>query len=197
MRLHSRIYGSRCIFYIVYLALFSVAVLLPSCGNRYVDMAVCAWTALIALESARRTYVLHKRYHDVPLFLRCVEVLLIAAFVAVYVVARVLGPTPFFSPYSVKVVLCAALLGFYYRQIVIYLPISPTLGPLLYKVRLMVAEDFVNFMRMALLVIISGGIVAHALLYPDYPFNLELLRRTFHRAWFSLFLTPIADLEGQ
>lgn len=58
------------------------------------------------------------------------------------------------------------------------------------------AEDFVNFMRMALLVIISGGIVAHALLYPDYPFNGELLRRTFHRAWFSLFLTPISDLEG-
>ncbi|EEC14837.1 Trpm4 protein, putative [Ixodes scapularis] len=51
-------------------------------------------------------------------------------------------------------------------------------------------------MRMALLVIISGGIVAHALLYPDYPFNGELLRRTFHRAWFSLFLTPISDLEG-
>ncbi|XP_037570265.1 LOW QUALITY PROTEIN: transient receptor potential channel-like [Dermacentor silvarum] len=184
------------IFYIVYLALFSVAVLLPSCGNRYVDMAVCAWTALIALESARRTYCAAQGMQNVPMFLRCTEVLLIAAFVAVYVVARVLGPTPIFSPYSVKVVLCAALLGFYYRQIVIYLPISPTLGPLLYKVRLMVAEDFVNFMRMALLVIISGGIVAHALLYPDYPFNLELLRRTFHRAWFSLFLTPISDLEG-
>lgn len=184
------------IFYIAYLALFSVAVLLPSCGNRYVDMAVCAWTALIALESARRTYVLYTRYRDAPVFMRSVEVVLIAAFVAVYLLGRVLGPTPIISAYGVKVVLCAALLGFYYRQIVIYLPISPTLGPLLYKVRLMVAEDFVNFMRMALLVIISGGIVAHALLYPDYPFNLELLRRTFHRAWFSLFLTPISDLEG-
>lgn len=57
--------------------------------------------------------------------------------------------------------------------------------------------DFVNFMRMTLLVIISGGIVIQALLYPDYPLTTELFRRTFHRAWFSLFLTPISDLEGE
>lgn len=185
------------IFYIGYLALFSVAVLLPSCGNPFVDLAVCAWTAMIALESLRRTYVLHKRYMGVSLLLRCLEVALMGAFVCLYLLGRVVQPGQVLSPYSVKVLLCAALLCFYYRQIVIYLPISPTLGPLLYKVRLMVVEDFVNFMRMALLVIISGGIVAHALLYPDYPFSAELLRRTFHRAWFSLFLTPIADLEGQ
>ncbi|CAN7992774.1 unnamed protein product [Ixodes hexagonus] len=186
------------IFYIVYLALFSVAVLLPSCGNWYVDLAVCTWTALIALESVRRTYVSHNSFGCMraPLVLRCVEVVLMVCFVCVYALGRLAGPWPWLSPYSVKVVLCGALLCFYYRQIAIYLPISPTLGPLLYKVRLMVAEDFVNFMRMALLVIISGGIVAHALLYPDYPFNGELLRRTFHRAWFSLFLTPISDLEG-
>ncbi|CAN8019239.1 unnamed protein product [Ixodes persulcatus] len=184
------------IFYIAYLALFSVAVLLPSCGNWYVDLAVCAWTALIALESLRRTYVLYKGSIREPLALRCVEVMLMLGFVCLYALGRLAGPWPWLSPYTVKVLLCGALLCFYYRQIAIYLPISPTLGPLLYKVRLMVAEDFVNFMRMALLVIISGGIVAHALLYPDYPFNGELLRRTFHRAWFSLFLTPISDLEG-
>lgn len=59
-----------------------------------------------------------------------------------------------------------------------------------------VFRDFANFMRMALLVILSGGIVLHAILYPDYPITVELFRRIFHKAWFSLFLTPIGDLEG-
>ncbi|GIY57160.1 transient receptor potential cation channel subfamily M member 2 [Caerostris extrusa] len=49
---------------------------------------------------------------------------------------------------------------------------------------------------MTILVIISGGIVIHAVMYPDYPFNKELFRRTFHKAWFSLFMTPITDLSG-
>ncbi|CAL1287803.1 unnamed protein product, partial [Larinioides sclopetarius] len=52
-------------------------------------------------------------------------------------------------------------------------------------------------MRMTILVIISGGIVIHAAMYPDYPFNKELFRRTFHKAWFSLFLTPISDLSDE
>ncbi|KAF8770629.1 Transient receptor potential cation channel like protein [Argiope bruennichi] len=60
-----------------------------------------------------------------------------------------------------------------------------------------VTVDFVNFMRMTLLVIISGGIVLQAVLYPDYPLTLELFRQAFHRAWFSLFLTPIGELEGK
>lgn len=51
-------------------------------------------------------------------------------------------------------------------------------------------------MRMTLLVIISGGIVLQAVLYPDYPLEVEMFRQAFHRAWFSLFLTPIGELEG-
>ncbi|XP_064474206.1 transient receptor potential cation channel subfamily M member 2-like isoform X2 [Ornithodoros turicata] len=185
------------LFYMMYLAAFSVAVLWPSCGQWTLDVAVCSWTLLITLESIRRTYVLYKKYmRSVPLFMRCVEIALMVAFVGLYLCGRVLYPAgEILHPYTTKVILCSALLGFYYRQIVIYLPISSTLGPLLYKVRLMVVQDFANFMRMALLVIISGGIVAHALLYPDFPFSVELVRRAFHRAWFALFLTHISDLE--
>ncbi|GIY95574.1 hypothetical protein CEXT_167821, partial [Caerostris extrusa] len=47
---------------------------------------------------------------------------------------------------------------------------------------------------MTILVIISGGIVIHAVMYPDYPFNKELFRRTFHRPGFSLFMTPITQI---
>lgn len=185
------------VFYMIYLGLFSLAVLWPSCGNYYLDITVCAWTSLMVVETIRRTYRLYRKYSSIPLFLKCCEILLIIAFVCLYAMGRIYQLGAFYDPYSGKVLLCLGLLYFYYRLIAIYLPISPTLGPLLYRVRLMVTVDFVNFMRMTLLVIISCGVVIHATIYPDYPLTSELFRRTFHRAWFSMFLTPIADLEAQ
>ncbi|XP_076347471.1 transient receptor potential cation channel subfamily M member-like 2 isoform X4 [Tachypleus tridentatus] len=185
------------VFYMIYLGLFSLAVLWPSCGNYYLDITVCAWTSLMVVETIRRTYRLYRKYSSIPLFLKCCEILLIIAFVCLYAMGRIYQLGAFYDPYSGKVLLCLGLLYFYYRLIAIYLPISPTLGPLLYRVRLMVTVDFINFMRMTLLVIISCGVVIHATIYPDYPLTSELFRRTFHRAWFSMFLTPIADLEAQ
>nr|UPO70949.1 sTRP4 [Mesobuthus martensii] len=182
-------------FYIIYLGLFSLAVIWPSCGNQYLDIAVCTWTTLILIESIHRTFVLHKKYTSIPLFLKCVEIILIIIFILMYVFGRIINIGLFLDPYHGRVLLCCGLIYFYYRIIAIYLPISPTLGPLLFRVRLMVLEDFVNFMRMVLLIIISGGIVIHAVLYPDFPLGVELFRRTFHKAWFSLFLTPIDDLQ--
>ncbi|GIX69306.1 protein ced-11 [Caerostris extrusa] len=185
------------IFYMIYLGFFSMAVLWPSCGNKELDIIVCSWTSLIAIEYIRRTYILYIKYTSVPLFFKCLEILLIIAFIILYVLGRILNVGVIFEPYTGKVILCIGLLYFFYRLIAIYLPISPTLGPLLYRVRLMVMVDFVNFMRMTLLVIISGGIVLQAVLYPDYPLTIELFRQAFHRAWFSLFLTPIGELEGK
>uniref|UniRef100_A0A1W7RAU8 Protein ced-11 n=1 Tax=Hadrurus spadix TaxID=141984 RepID=A0A1W7RAU8_9SCOR len=182
-------------FYIIYLAIFSLAVMWPSCGNWYLDIAVCSWTTLILIEIIHRTYVLYKKYTSIPLYRKCAEILLIIVFIILYIFSRIVKVGLFLDPYNGRVLLCCGLLYFYYRIIAIYLPISPTLGPLLYRVKLMVLEDFVNFMRMVLLIIISGGIVIHAVLYPDYPLSIELFRRTFHKAWFSLFLTPIDDLQ--
>ncbi|OQR67438.1 transient receptor potential cation channel subfamily M member 1-like [Tropilaelaps mercedesae] len=182
------------IFYIIYLGLFSVAVLLPSCGYQPLDLAVCVWTFLIAIESCRRTYVLHRQYTRVPLALRGFEILFMFALVGLYGWSRVLKKTYPLSPYSAKVLQCIGLLYSYYRQIVIYLPISPTLGPLLYRIKYMVSQDFINFMRMALLVMISGGIAVQATMYPDHPWNWNLARMTVYRAVFSLFLTPVTEL---
>lgn len=49
---------------------------------------------------------------------------------------------------------------------------------------------------MFLLFMASGAVVMHAVIYPDYPINSELFRSAFHRAWFSLFITPVSELEG-
>jgi len=53
--------------------------------------------------------------------------------------------------------------------------------------------DFVDFMRMSFVVIISGGIVMQALLFPDNDLNSKVIHQAFHRAWFSLFITPTSD----
>ncbi|XP_054723861.1 protein ced-11-like [Uloborus diversus] len=181
------------VFYVVYLALFSIAVMWQSCGNYHLDMTVCCWTSLIALESVHPAVRMRKKYKAQAFVLKILEIIIMFMFVLLYAVGRLIEPRQI-DPYTTRVILCLGLLYFYYRIIAIYLPISPTLGPLLYRVKLMVLVDFINFMRMTILVIISGGIVIHAVMYPDYPFNIELFRRTFHKAWFSLFMTPIDDL---
>ncbi|XP_074597217.1 transient receptor potential cation channel subfamily M member-like 2 isoform X2 [Brevipalpus obovatus] len=185
------------IFYAIYLATFSYAVLYPSCGDPALDYVICGWTSLIVVEYIRRTWILYRKYTSIPLVFKCIEILLIIAFIVVYTTYTAgLELSLALSPYGRKVILCTALLYFYYRLIAIYLPISPTLGPLLYRLRLMVMVDFVNFMRMALVIMISGGIVMQALLHPDMDVSVKVFSMAFHRAWFSLFLTPTGDLSA-
>lgn len=143
-------------FYILYLAVFSMAVIWPSCGKPELDTGVVIWTALIVIENIHRTWILYKKYSSVPLFFKILETLLILGFVFIYA-ASSFGNVAFFKPYTRKVILCFALIYFYYRLVAIYLPISPTLGPLLHRLKLMVTIDFMMFMRMALVLIISSG----------------------------------------
>lgn len=127
-------------FYIVYLLLFSYAVLLPSCGDPILDYTICVWTFLTLIESIRRTWILYRKYTSIPMVFKCLEILAIVIFVTVYTTYTAglgLKYLPL-TPYGRKVTLCIALLYFYYRMIAVYLPISPTLGPLLYRLRLMV-----------------------------------------------------------
>lgn len=94
--------------------------------------------------------------------------------------------------------LCVGLLYFYYRLFAVHLPISPTLGPLLYRLKLMITVDFVNFMRMALLVICSSGVIIQAITFPDtWPLDIHVFRHAFHKAVITLFLTPVDELKGQ
>ena len=94
--------------------------------------------------------------------------------------------------------LCIGLLYFYYRLFAVHLPISPTLGPLLYRLKLMVTIDFVNFMRMAALVICSSGVVIQAITFPDtWPLDIRVFRHALHKAVITLFTTPVEELKGE
>ncbi|XP_054160848.1 transient receptor potential cation channel subfamily M member-like 2 [Oppia nitens] len=182
------------LFYLLFLPLLSLSAIYPGCGSGKIDLLVCIWTTVLTIDYIRRTYILIKKYTAVPVFLRCLEINSVIVFIILFSLTRVFN-IHVITPYQQKLMLCAAVLYFYYRLIGIYLPISPTLGPLLHRLKLMITVDFVNYMRIALLIILSNMIVMQAVLYPDTELSVELFHKAFHRAFFALFLTPVTELE--
>ncbi|GFY58908.1 transient receptor potential cation channel subfamily M member 3 [Trichonephila inaurata madagascariensis] len=124
-------------------AFFSIAVLWPSCGNYMLDLIVCCWTSLLALESVHPAVRMRKKYKAKAFILKIMEIVVMFVFVLLYLIGRIL-PLNLIDPYSTRVILCLGLIYFYYRIIYIYLPISPTLGPLLYRVKLMGTRDVIS-----------------------------------------------------
>ena len=96
-----------------------------------------------------------------------------------------------------KTILCLGLIYFYYRSVFVYLPISPTLGPMLVKMKYMVRIDFITFLRMFMVFMAAGGITINAIIYPYYPLNSKLVKRVFLRAFFGLFVSEKEDLYGK
>ncbi|KAL5012140.1 hypothetical protein ScPMuIL_010691 [Solemya velum] len=185
------------LFYILFLITFSVALMQPSCGNVFLDIVVFGWTTLIWIEIIRRTFVKKKKYPELPVRLTILEILLVGVYLLVFFFVRIF---PHFVQYmdfmTTKFVMSLGLLYFYYRLLVVFLPISPILGPMLINFREMLRGDFIVWLRMFAIVMISGGITIHAVLYPDYPFSWDLVKKAMSRAFFAMFLTKIDDLDG-
>ncbi|XP_048243432.1 transient receptor potential cation channel subfamily M member-like 2 [Haliotis rufescens] len=185
------------LFYVFFLVLFSVAVLWPSCGNVYLNSVVFIWTVIIWAELVRATLVKKAKYPEVPIFWKTIEIILIMVFMLMFPIFRIL---PHFFPYvdymTTKFIMSIGLLLFYYRTLAVFLPMSPTLGPMLISINKMVRKDFMTWMRMFLIVMVAGGITIHAVLYPSYPLTQEGIKKALARAFFAMFLTKIDDLEG-
>jgi len=60
-----------------------------------------------------------------------------------------------------------------------------------------VKHDFVAFVRMFMIFMIVGGVTIQAVLYPHFPFSLELVRRVITRPIYAMFLTEVTDLNGK
>ncbi|KAL3880135.1 hypothetical protein ACJMK2_032401 [Sinanodonta woodiana] len=185
------------LFYFIFLGIFCLAVLWPTCGNLYFDLVIWFWTAVILTELVHRTYVKYHKYKTVSLIGHCVEIFLIMAFLCIYLFMRII---PHWVPYmdytTSKSVLCFALIYFFYRLLGVYLPISPTLGPMLLRMNRMIRKDFVTFIRMFLIFMIVGGVTIQAVLYPNYPLGIDAIKRVLTRPLFAMFLTKIDDLDG-
>ena len=147
-------------------------------------------TALICCETARRTYKKYIMGSNLPVKSSCFEIILMVIFLILFLFIRILD-TWHFDVLTSKSILCIGLIYFYYRSVFVYLPISPTLGPMLVKMKYMVRIDFLTFLRMFIVFMAAGGITINAIIYPYYPLNSELMKRVFLRAFFGLFVTGI------
>ena len=182
-------------FYTFYLSLFSIAVLYPACGLRSLDIIVSVWTALIIVDSIRQNYLIYQKQMKIE-GLRVAQIAFQMAFLSFFSYNRVFSnPQTVHEAYAIKVFMCLALLHAYVVLLIVFLPISATLGPLLYRLRIMIYVDFLNFIRLSILVMISFGIVIQALFYPDLRLDGALALQAFHRAFFSMFKAFTNDLE--
>lgn len=180
------------LFYIIFLVLISITTIYPSCGNIHYDSVVCLWALLIAISYIRHTYIMVIKYSSIAFYWKVIEIILILTFACLVAVTRVFGHY-IYDLYVQKIILSVALLYFYYRMISIYLPISPTLGPLLYRFHLMITVDFVNYMRITLVILISNSIVIYALTFPYNRISQSSIKHILHHGVLSLFNGPPED----
>ncbi|XP_052792596.1 transient receptor potential cation channel subfamily M member 2-like isoform X1 [Mya arenaria] len=186
------------VFYFAFLGVFSLATIWPTCGNQYLDMTVWLWTMIIELELVWRVYRKYHRYKTLSLVGNCMDILIIMAFLVILLLTRILHVWVGLSNYmQARTFMCYGLIYFFYRLLGIYLPISPTLGPMLLRISRMIKHDFVAFVRMFLIFMIVGGVTIQAVLYPHWPLSIELVKRVITRPIYAMFLTQVADLDGE
>ena len=68
---------------------------------------------------------------------------------------------------------------------------------IIHNLSFQIKHDFVAFARMFLIFMIAGGVTIQAILYPNWPLTWEMIRRVITRPIYSMFLTPITDLDGK
>lgn len=185
------------VFYVIFLVIISLAALYPNCGSLWLDSTTLLWTLLIVMGQVRHAYILFISYPSISVTPKILEILFLTIFTSVFGLAR-LGGIHFISVYGQKVFLVLALVYFYFRLISIYLPISPTVGPLLYRLRIMITVDFRNYIQITGIVLLANGIALRALSHPNNPLTIETFSSIFHQSFLSLISNnPQSYLMGK
>ncbi|CAF1938498.1 unnamed protein product [Rotaria magnacalcarata] len=186
--------------YIAFLMFFTLAVLWPSCGNLLLDCFVWFWAAAIAFENTRVAYEKYCSQSSLPLQRAVLEIIVQTLFLALYLIFRIIGLWNFGTCQilTAKAILGVGLIYYYYRILFIFLPISPTLGPMMIRLRCMIMDDFFTFLQLFVIFMISSGVAITAVLYPHYPLSLELITKAFvFRGLMALFSGEMSDLKSQ
>ncbi|CAF0923893.1 unnamed protein product [Didymodactylos carnosus] len=187
------------ISYLTFLSLFTVAVLWPSCGNLLLDCFVWFWAASLAFENGRVAYEKYCSQSSLPLQQTVLEVIVQTTFLALYLGLRIIGlwTVGTCQILTAKAVLGIGLIYYYYRILFIFLPISPKLGPMMIRLRSMIMDDFVTFLQLFLIFMVSSGAAITAVLYPHFPMSLELFVKAFvFRGLMALFTSDMDDLKN-
>lgn len=184
-------------FYFLYLILFSLAAIIPSCGDIQIDIILYFWTFMLWIEVIRKTILKKRNHKELTVHWTVVEIILIFLYLLTVGIIRIIPRyLPSIQYTTAKFIMCLGLIYFYYRTMNIYFPISPVLGPMLISIKRMVRYDFITWFKMFMIIMVSGGIAIQATLYPNYPLSEYGLTMALSRALFAMFLTKIDDLDG-
>ncbi|CAF4223044.1 unnamed protein product [Rotaria sp. Silwood2] len=170
----------------------------PSCGNLLLDILVWFWAASITIETTCVTCEKYYSKTDFPVKPVLLDISIQTIFLALFLGVRIVGLWNFGTCQilTAKAILSVGLLYYYYRLLFIYLPISPTLGPLMIRLRYMVIDDFLKFLQLFMIFMISSGVAITAVLYPHHPFNLNLFSNAIiFRGLMALFSGDMNDLK--
>ncbi|CAF1217287.1 unnamed protein product [Rotaria sordida] len=186
--------------YLTFLFLFTLAVMWPSCGNLLLDCVVWFWATSITFENTRVSYEKYCSQSNLPLGQAVFEIIVQIVFLALYLSVRIIGLWSFGTCHIVpaKAILGFGLIYYYYRILFTVLPISPTLGPMMIRLQRMVVNDFLTFLQLFAIFMISSSVAITSTLFPHHPLNLDLFAKTFvFRGLMALFSTDMSDLKRE
>ncbi|ULU02176.1 hypothetical protein L3Y34_002029 [Caenorhabditis briggsae] len=194
-------YWLSLLFRIVYICLLAYSVVLPGCGSNIWDTGMWMWSLFLWLENC---WVLGARARKIPLSLmpwRVFDVFTLLVFLILLLVMKVFPAEALLdllgisSIYSAKVVSAFFVLYISYSTLFTYIPLSDIFGPMIVRVKLMLLRDFTNFLFMIALVMLSSAVAIQAVVFPDRPVTIEVLRKTMSWIWLSLFTTDLSNLS--
>ncbi|XP_055345072.1 transient receptor potential cation channel subfamily M member-like 2 isoform X2 [Paramacrobiotus metropolitanus] len=198
--------------YWAFLVLLGIATMMPNCRNTILNGVVLAFTVSYWIECILR--LTYEYMHGMPFswIYRISEIVFIFIFNCLFIIFEIMLELKFsfvtyfsgsqminhfFGAFAGRIVMCFGVLYFYYRVITLFFPISRTLGPMLYRLQRMLAEDFVIFLKLLFPFFVANLIVLQTTIYPDWPMTGDTWRKGFHRAFFGIFIAPMqAELES-
>ncbi|XP_055345657.1 transient receptor potential cation channel subfamily M member 1-like isoform X2 [Paramacrobiotus metropolitanus] len=181
------------VFYWVYLGLFSFATIMPTCNDYDLDVAVVIWTFFILLEILLRTVTQSRHGFPVNLFRRALEIVFMSSFVLFVSIMKL--QFGLLRPHYMRAWMAVGLLYMYYRMMSEFFPMNAVLGPMLYRIKRMVCVDFFLFVRLSMPFVLANMFALQAVMYPDLPLGAETIRKGFYRAFFTLFISFVSEID--
>ncbi|CAF1504882.1 unnamed protein product [Adineta ricciae] len=184
--------------YLLFLFFFTLAVMWPSCGNLVLDYIVFFWAVSIAVENIRITYLKYCDHRDRPMTGVLLGIGIEVIFLVLFLFIRIIGLWTFGTRHIAiaKAILSFGLIYYFYRVLYIYFPISSKFGPMMIRLQYMICDDFVTFLRLFVIFMISSGVAITAVLYPHHPLNWDLFSKAIlFRGLMALFTSEMSDLK--
>ncbi|KAI0981815.1 hypothetical protein GJ496_008124, partial [Pomphorhynchus laevis] len=185
-------------FYGIYLVVFSIVTIWPTCGNILLDTFFWIWSASITFENTRLCYTKSKTINHLPLFSAVLDISIQSVFLIGFVWIRIYGlwDGRGVTPHEAKSFVGAFLIYYFLRVFRLYYPIHPKLGPAMVKLTYMITDDFISYLYIFIVFMIPTGVAVTAIIFPHHPLDIDILIKIMKRGIMALFRTDTRDLES-